>query len=545
MTNKAIRCAIYTRKSTEEGLEQDFNSLQAQREACEAYIKSQKHEGWQLVKTHYDDGGFSGGNMERPALKQLMKDIETGLIDVIVVYKVDRLSRSLHDFAKMVEVFDRHKVSFVSVTQQFNTTTSMGRLTLNVLLSFAQFEREVTGERIRDKIAASKKKGMWMGGVVPIGYDAKDRKLVINPTEAETVRFIFKRYLELKNVRHLCAELRQKGIVTKVLPSRPNPGGTPFSRQGIYKLLSNPLYIGQVRFKEIYYDGQHERIIDQDTWEKVQLRLADNRPGVVKNYQPDDACLLKGKLFDATTGDELIIDNARKGDRRYRYYASRSMKRNSKAEAKSGWRLPAPTIEKTIRAIVDDALSDHNALTSALTEAGIPVRYISQVLDAAQGARRADSIRLLKAARLKQDSIQIELALNLLLPEGVTDKSIKLEKTIPMRMRRRGCEMRLVIGGANAANAHYDSTLVKSIARAHVWFQEMLCGKATSLLDLAKQHNVSESYVKKIMPFAFLGPSIVSEILTGKLAQYKSKQWLIRKAIIPTRWEDQRAFFLM
>lgn len=193
MTNRAIRCAIYTRKSTEEGLEQDFNSLQAQREACEAYIKSQKHEGWQLVKTHYDDGGFSGGNMERPALRQLMRDIESGIIDIIVVYKVDRLSRSLHDFAKMVEVFDRHKVSFVSVTQQFNTTTSMGRLTLNVLLSFAQFEREVTGERIRDKIAASKKKGMWMGGVVPIGYDAKDRKLVINHVEAETVHFIFKR----------------------------------------------------------------------------------------------------------------------------------------------------------------------------------------------------------------------------------------------------------------------------------------------------------------------------------------------------------------
>lgn len=540
MTNRAIRCAIYTRKSTEEGLDQDFNSLQAQREACEAYIKSQKHEGWQLIKTHYDDGGFSGGNMERPALKQLMRDIETGIIDIIVVYKVDRLSRSLHDFAKMVEVFDRHKVSFVSVTQQFNTTTSMGRLTLNVLLSFAQFEREVTGERIRDKIAASKKKGMWMGGVVPTGYDAKDRKLVINPAEAETVRFIFKRYLELKNVRHLCAELKQKGIVTKILPNRPNPGGRPFSRPGIYKLLSNPLYIGQVRFNDAYYDGQHERIIDQDTWEQVQLRLADNRPGIVKNYHKDGTCLLKGKLFDATTGDELIIDNARKGDRRYRYYASRSMKRKSKAEAKSGWRLPAPSIEKTIRAIVDNALADQNALTRALTVAGIPIRYVSQVLDNAQDARRSDSIKLLKAARLKPDSIRIELVLNPLLPEGVIDKPIKLEKTISMLIRRRGCEMRLVIGGTNAANAHYDSTLVKSIARAHVWFQELLSGKAGSLLELAKQHVVSESYVKKIMPLAFTDPKIVDDAISGKNIGLVTKQSIIRNLKMPIDWSLQR-----
>jgi len=540
MTSRAFRCAIYTRKSTEEGLDQDFNSLQAQREACEAYIKSQKHEGWQLVKTHYDDGGFSGGNMERPALKQLMRDIETGIIDIIVVYKVDRLSRSLHDFAKMVEVFDRHKVSFVSVTQQFNTTTSMGRLTLNVLLSFAQFEREVTGERIRDKIAASKKKGMWMGGVVPIGYDVKERKLVINPAEAETVRLIFNRYLELKNVRHLCAELKREGIATKTVPNRANTGGKPFSRPGIYKLLSNPLYIGQVRFKDVYYEGQHERIIDQDTWEQVQSQLANNRPGVVKNHQEDSVCLLKGKLFDAATGDELIIDNARKGDRRYRYYASRSMKRNSKAEAKSGWRLPAPTIEKTIRAIVDDMLADHIGLTSMLTAAGIPVRYVSQVLANAQDARRSDSLKLLKAARLKQDSIQIELDLSSLLPKGVTDKSVGLEKTIPMQMRRRGCEMRLVIGGTSAADTHYDSTLVKSIARAHVWFQELLSGKAGSLLELAKMHNVSESYVKKIMPLAFLAPHFVKEITTGQRTSHLTKQTLTRQIPIPADWAAQK-----
>ena len=225
MTTKIIRCAIYTRKSSEEGLEQDFNSLHAQREASEAFIKSQKHEGWQLVKTSYDDGGYSGGTMNRPALQLLMQDIEAGKIDVIVVYKVDRLSRSLHDFAKMVEVFDKRGVSFVSVTQQFNTTSSMGRLTLNVLLSFAQFEREVTGERIRDKIAASKKKGMWMGGYAPLGYDIVEKKLVINPAEAETIRHIFTRYLELGGVRQLCDDLRANGICSKARDSDARPGG--------------------------------------------------------------------------------------------------------------------------------------------------------------------------------------------------------------------------------------------------------------------------------------------------------------------------------
>lgn len=378
--NKIIRCAVYTRKSTEEGLEQDFNSLQAQREACEAYIKSQKHEGWQLIKTHYDDGGFSGGSMDRPALQQLMRDIEAGKVDVIVVYKVDRLSRSLHDFAKMVEVFDRHKVSFVSVTQQFNTTTSMGRLTLNVLLSFAQFEREVTGERIRDKIAASKKRGMWMGGVVPLGYDAKDRKLVINPAEAETVQFIYRRYLELGCVRMLCNDLNNQKIVTRTTSTRSGAGGKLFSRSGLYHLLNNPIFIGQIRFREAIYDGQHEPIIDLVTWDAVQMTLADKRSGLMGKCSKDELSPLRGKLYDSVTNEQLVANFANKKGRRYRYYITRTLRTDIRANVPSGWRLSGPTIEKTVDAIVRSMLGDRNSIISALAGADAPAAVVTQVL---------------------------------------------------------------------------------------------------------------------------------------------------------------------
>ena len=266
---KKLRCAIYTRKSTEEGLDQEFNSLDAQREACEAYIASQKHEGWICIPDKYDDGGISGATLERPAMLQLLTDIKEGRVDVVVVYKVDRLTRALADFAKIVDVFDAHKVSFVSVTQQFNTTTSMGRLTLNVLLSFAQFEREVTAERIRDKIAASKKKGMWMGGNVPLGYDAKDRTLAINAAEAETVRTVFRLYLDLGSVRALRAEAHRQGLRSKT--------GNAFSYGHLYFLLQNPIYFGRIRHKKVSYPGLHPAIIDQATWDAVQQRLSAHR----------------------------------------------------------------------------------------------------------------------------------------------------------------------------------------------------------------------------------------------------------------------------
>ena len=273
--SKATLCAIYTRKSSEEGLDQDFNSLHAQREACEAYVASQKHEGWRVLPATYDDGGFSGGSMERPGLERLLADIQSGAVDVVVVYKVDRLTRSLTDFAKIVEIFDRHGVSFVSVTQSFNTTTSMGRLTLNVLLSFAQFEREVTGERIRDKIAASKKKGLWMGGWVPLGYDADGRTLTINEPEAETVRQLFRLYLDLGTVAAVQEEARLRGLTTKryVAGNGRQTGGLSFSRGHLYKIVSNPLYVGEIAHRDRRYGGQHPAIVDRATWDAAQAQL--------------------------------------------------------------------------------------------------------------------------------------------------------------------------------------------------------------------------------------------------------------------------------
>ena len=297
MKGKRQRAAIYTRKSTEAGLEQDFNSLDAQREACAAFVKSQVQEGWQLHSQRYDDGGLSGATLERPALQRLLADIEAGRIDIVVVYKVDRLTRSLTDFAKLVELFDSHGVSFVSVTQQFNTTSSMGRLTLNVLLSFAQFEREVTAERIRDKIAASKAKGIWMGGPVPLGYDLGERELLVNPTEAELVREIFELYLEKGSVRALKAELDRRGMRSKVRHQRNGrvTGGGPFSRGHLYCLLASPIYIGKLPHKGKLHDGKHDAIISAGLWERVQGQLRDNKRGI-ERASAKHPSLLAGRL---------------------------------------------------------------------------------------------------------------------------------------------------------------------------------------------------------------------------------------------------------
>ena len=325
-SRQKLRCAIYTRKSTEEGLEQDFNSLDAQREACEAFIVSQKHEGWVALPTHYDDGGYSGGTLERPALQRLLADIRGSKVDVVVVYKIDRLTRSLLDFAKIVEVFDAHGVSFVSVTQAFNTATSMGRLTLNVLLSFAQFEREVTGERIRDKIAASKKKGMWMGGYPPLGYDVKDRKLVVNEAEAETVRYIFRRYQELRSVRLLKEHLDAAGIVSKrrTAPDGRPYGGKPIARGALYHMLQNRIYRGEIVHKDQAYPGEHDPIIDDDLWQEVQTTLATNRVDRGAGKGNRHLSLLAGLIYDAH-GEPMTPSHAVKKGVRYRYYVSKSL----------------------------------------------------------------------------------------------------------------------------------------------------------------------------------------------------------------------------
>ena len=330
-TLSRIRCAIYTRKSSEEGLEQSFNSLDAQREACEAYIVSQRHEGWQLIPTKYDDGGFSGGNMERPALKRLLADIAARRVDNVVVYKVDRLTRSLADFAKIVEQFDKQGISFVSVTQQFNTTTSMGRLTLNVLLSFAQFEREVTGERIRDKVAASKRKGMWMEGVVPLGYDLVDRHLVLNPAEADQVKQIYQTYLRLGCVANLQAHLEKEGIRSKKRTSRTGrtSGDAIFSRGALYLMLHNRIYLGEIVHKDASFPGQHPAIIDQKLWDQVQLQFQSNLQAARKRPRTTEQSLLMGLIYDEQ-GNRFTPSHANKKGRRYRYYVSQAVIQNAK-----------------------------------------------------------------------------------------------------------------------------------------------------------------------------------------------------------------------
>ena len=366
MTKPQIHCAVYTRKSSEEGLEQSFNSLEAQHEACVAYINSQKHEGWVLVTDHYDDGGFSGGSMERPALKRLLDDISAGKVQTVIVYKVDRLTRSLADFAKIIEVFDSHSASFVSVTQQFNTTTSMGRLTLNVLLSFAQFERELTGERIRDKIAASKKKGMWMGGTVPLGYDRSDHRLIVNQAEAKTVNEIFKQYLRLGCVNKLSDYLARERVCSKIRTSGAGRtfGGAMFSRGAIYHLLSNRVYLGKTVHHDQCYSGQHEAIVPLELWEQVAARLKANNQAQRSRKSLSTPSLLSGIVFD-TKGVRFTPTHAVKNGKRYRYYTSQAaIQQGSTGPVIS--RFPAQPLETLVTSQILLLLGSPNKCTASL-----------------------------------------------------------------------------------------------------------------------------------------------------------------------------------
>ncbi|MCA3324905.1 MAG: recombinase family protein [Roseomonas sp.] len=337
---RRLRCAIYTRKSSEEGLDMEFNSLDAQREACEAYIASQRSEGWAAIREPYDDGGVSGGTLDRPALQRLLADVEAGLIDVIVVYKIDRLSRSLMDFAKLVDIFDRNQVTFVSVTQSFNTTTSMGRLTLNILLSFAQFEREVIGERIRDKFAASRKRGMWMGGYVPLGYNVRDRKLLVNEAEAATVRMIFKRFVAIGSATKLAKALVAEGVRTK--------SGRLIDKGYIYRLLNSRVYLGEATHKDASYPGEHAPIIDRSLWDKVHSILQTSPRLRAANARARTPALLKGLIF-TETGCAMTPAFTKKGTRLYRYYVSMDVIRNRALGENPGpLRLPAPMVEDAV-----------------------------------------------------------------------------------------------------------------------------------------------------------------------------------------------------
>src|SRR6266699_1706355 len=379
---KAARCAIYTRKSTEHNLDLEFNSLDAQREACEAYIKSQAHEGWRLVPDRYDDGGLSGASLDRPALQRMLADVRTGKITTVVVYKVDRLTRSLADFAKLVELFDQFGVSFVSITQAFNTTSSMGRLTLNVLLSFAQFEREVIGERVRDKIAASKRKGIWVGGPIPLGYRCIDKKLVVVPEEAEAVRTIFARYLALGSIGALIEDLDRRGIRTKaaVRPDGRVRGGIRFGVGSLAHLLKNRFYVGEVVYRGEVHRGEHEPILDRDLFAAVQAKLVANAVARQVRLKGSPA-ILTGRIFD-DRGNRMSPTHSNKLGGRYRYYVSHAILQQRKDEAGSITRVPAPEIET----LVLDGVRKHLSSTgeaeypTAITDRNLIERHVDSVI---------------------------------------------------------------------------------------------------------------------------------------------------------------------
>jgi site-specific DNA recombinase len=554
------RCAIYTRKSTEEGLDQAFNSLDAQREACEAFVTSQRHEGWQLFKKTYDDGGFSGGSMERPALRSLIQDVSSGLVDVIVVYKIDRLTRSLADFAKMVEVFDARGVSFVSVTQQFNTTTSMGRLTLNVLLSFAQFEREVTAERIRDKIAASRKKGMWMGGPPPLGYDIREKKLVVNETEARTVRRLFEAYLSLGSTRSLAAWAKSEKITTKVRRNAHGAvraGGRLFSRGNLHALLNYRVYIGEVTHKEKVHPGVQEAIVPRELWDQVQHGLNAAKTSGGSGTASGDMSLLTGLLFD-DIGDRLTPSHASKHGRRYRYYVSRRLI-EERSDDPTGWRLPALELEAAVTTglaawlrntqNVMAAIGAQNLAATTLNRSLNLSRELADRLQQSASQERREEISMLVARiTITGGTLVLEIRLSKLLQNigitniapsdtGATEAAHEIK--VPFTLRRRGVETKLVVSD-QPQTAPTDPVLVTTIARAHDWFQQLTAGGQPSVNDIACGQGIAPNEISRMLPLAFLAPDIVQAILSGRHPADLTAKRLTRLQSLPMDWQQQR-----
>ncbi len=559
-SGKKLRCAIYTRKSSDEGLEQDFNSLDAQRESCEAYIASQRHEGWVCIRERYDDGALSGATLDRPALQRLLADVKARKVDAVVVYKVDRLTRALADFAKIVEIFDAEKVSFVSVTQQFNTTTSMGRLTLNVLLSFAQFEREVTAERIRDKIAASKKKGMWMGGRVPLGYDAKDRSLAVNEGEAETVRTLFRLYLKKGSVREVTEEANRIGLRTK-LREGPNPrmrGGRPFYRGHIYRILSNPVYVGRIQHKKTTYPGLHPAIIDQATWDAVQEGIASQRVNRRKGTNAKNPSPLAGLLFD-DKGTPFTPTHAVKKGRRYRYYVERDAIQTPKPLGAPRYRrIPATEIETLVTDALGKLLRTPNELIEAAAIGNPDVATTRKIVEAgsnlavrlgSNGAQEQHALmqRLVRRVTLGDSSLEIRVAphdLNGLL--GIHPRADKTERddyriTIPARLRPRGIELKFVIlDPAFRKDPKPDDTLIRGVVRANAWLDKLMDGKVKTLREIAEREALPERYVRRVLELAFLAPDITQAILDGGQPETLTLEDLVMGGNLPPDWARQR-----
>jgi len=558
---KQFRCAVYTRKSSEEGLEQDFNSLEAQREACEAYVRSQSHEGWKLLPERFDDGGFSGGNMQRPGLEQLMAVVRAGKIDIIVIYKIDRLTRSLTDFARLAEVLEKHGVSFVSVTQQFNTTTSMGRLMLNVLLSFAQFEREITGERIRDKIAASKKKGMWMGGPTPMGYDVRGRTLVINDADAAIIRRVFEGYLAAGDVPTLLEKLTTENVTTSQRTSAKgkHSGGRPFTRGHLYKLLSNPIYIGRIPHKATSHPGQHPAIIEHSLWDRVQAQLAANTQGTRtrRRRAKVEGSLLAGLLY-TDAGNRMIVAHATKGARRYRYYVE---ERRSGDVSFAPTRLPAAEIETAAVAALAQMLSDRRELLTRLETP--PIEQSAEVFASAANLATALSARLgsaqitvirnvLQRVSLTPGALVLrcsgrQLAIALGLPasisinDGSNSDGDEREFTVhaPLIHRRRGVQTKLSIEGASGPGRP-DLPLIVLLARATDWAQRVIDGKSSTLAEVATAEGLSMQYVSRLMQFAFLNPRVVEQIVEGRQPAEMTANKLAWITELPLGWHAQQ-----
>ena len=549
-----VRCAIYTRKSSEEGLEQEFNSLQAQREACEAFINSQRHEGWVCLRTAYDDGGFSGATMYRPALQQLLADITAGRVDTVVVYKIDRLTRSLADFAKIVEILDTRGASFVSVTQQFNTTTSMGRLTLNVLLSFAQFEREVIGERIRDKIAASKKKGMWMGGVPPLGYRAQDRKLIIVESEAEIVRSIFRRYAELGSVRLLKDELEARSIQSKLRTSASGriSGGKPFARGALYLMLQNRIYRGEIVHNEQSHLGEHEPIIDPPLWDAVQAQLACNAAQRNEGGKTRHSSFLAGMLFDRD-GNRMTPSHVVNKGTRYRYYVSASLITKDRTENSTGLRIPAAEIEHLVSSRVHRRLLDPGSIyksTSArLADSSTQQRLVARTAEIGKhwpelpvARKRAVLAALIERIEVSVDQIDIHLRpprlsalLDVAAPssQGVNDDETEI-LSVPVRLRRAGREIRMVIDGTDPfAAAKPDARLIRLLLRARQFNATLAQSEDIPFAVLTQREGVSRSYFTRLVRLSYLAPDITQAILDGRQPRDLTAEKLLAHSRLP------------
>ena len=527
---KPQRCAIYTRKSTEHNLDLEFNSLDAQREACEAYVKSQAHEGWRLVPDRYDDGGLSGASLDRPALQNLLADVGAGRITIVVVYKVDRLTRSLADFAKLVELFDQHGVSFVSITQSFNTTSSMGRLTLNVLLSFAQFEREVIGERVRDKIAASKRKGLWVGGPVPLGYRCIDKKLEVVPEEAEAVRTIFTRYLELGSIGALLAELDRRGIRTKVNGRRDGgrSGGICFGVGSLAHLLKNRFYIGEITYRGEVHHGEHEPILTRDLFEAVQAKRVAN--AVARHVRlRGSAAILTGRLFD-DRGNRMSPTHANKRGVRYRYYVSHAILQNCKAEAGSIARVPAPEIETLVcdsvrRHLAAMDAADHQ---TALADRDLIERHVARVIVKPQ----ALDVWLIPTC---EASAQAEDPVDDPAPCHSPTTTITLPWTAPSFAAVKGIIHAPCAKPAMKAESR--DALLTAIAKARGWIDDIRVGRIASFAEIAEREAQGERHIRLLAPLAFLSPRIIAAIVDGTAPADLTVTGLAKA--LPYSWAEQ------